>query len=88
MIDPISSNSSSIPGSAVPAQPMHTAQARQAEEPTDPVAERLAVNVDLSNETRAKMLEGQGSTIAEIALELKLDELTVRSYLTPPYSLT
>jgi hypothetical protein len=79
MIDPIGSNLSSIPT----AQPVHPMQVHQAEEATAPLVEKPAVNIELSDETRAKMLEGQGSTIAEIALELDLDEITVRSYLIP-----
>jgi DNA-binding NarL/FixJ family response regulator len=79
MIDPIGSNLSSLPST----QPVHQAQIHQAEEATAPIAGKPAVNIELSDETRVRMLEGQGSTIAEIALELDLDELTVRSYLAP-----
>jgi hypothetical protein len=79
MIDPVGSNLSSIPST----QPVHPVQIHQAEQAAAPIAAKPPVNIELSDETRARMLEGQGSTIAEIALELDVDEITVRSYLVP-----
>jgi DNA-binding NarL/FixJ family response regulator len=80
MIDPINSSVSSLSAVGTQDQQSHRSEPNKTEGPK--VEEGPAVDIELSDQTQAKILEGQGRTITEIALKLRLDELTVRSYLT------
>lgn len=80
MIDPVNSSPPGPAAAGAQGQSMQPQATKAAKFLSD---EKPPVSIELTDELQAKMLRDQGRTIPEIALTLRIDELTVRSYFIP-----
>lgn len=81
MIDPVNSSPPGPPAAGVQGQSMPPQATKAAAKFLSDV--KPPVSIELTDELQAKILKDQGRTIPEIALTLRIDELTVRSYFIP-----
>ena len=83
MLDPINSSSPGLAPAGAHAQPIQPQAAHRAAASKFLAEEKPPVSIELTDELQARILKGQGRTIPEIVLTLRIDEITVRSYFIP-----
>jgi DNA-binding NarL/FixJ family response regulator len=81
MIDPVKSSPPGLPAAGAQGQSMQPQATKAAAKFLSD--EKPPVSIELTDELQARILKGQGRTIPEIALTLRIDEITVRSYFIP-----